>query len=79
MLKREMQIEQAFKSQREYFEIMRDWHAEHDGLAIEPKIREIIEANLISKVLDAGCGEGSILGLLRETQIQDFMEWIYPL
>lgn len=53
----------AFNEIPEYFQIMEEWHKNHGGIAVEQKVWELIENNIEpgSKVLDAGCGEGSIM------------------
>ena len=41
---------------------MRDWHRQHDGIAVEPRVKSAIERHCTpgARILDAGCGEGSV-------------------
>ena len=51
----------AFETNATYYTMMRDWHRQHDGIAVEPPVRRVIERHCIAgaRILDAGCGEGS--------------------
>jgi ubiquinone/menaquinone biosynthesis C-methylase UbiE len=51
-----------FKTNSVYFEMMRAWHARHGGPALEPRVTSIIEQHCWTgaRILDAGCGEGSV-------------------
>src|SRR5215470_18647184 len=51
----------AFETNETYFSMMRDWHRQHDGIAVEPRVKQVIEAHCRpgARILDAGCGEGS--------------------
>lgn len=54
-----------FHENPQYYQMMSQWHAEHGGLALEPATRvfllDVLEALPdASKVLEMGCGEGSI-------------------
>lgn len=53
---------QVFKTNTTYFSMMRDWHERHGGLAVEPEVKALISEHCIPKhkILEAGCGEGSI-------------------
>jgi len=52
----------AFETNETYFTMMRDWHRQHDGVAVEPRVKQVIESHCVpgSRILDAGCGEGSV-------------------
>ena len=56
----EDKIKKAFNTNEEYFQIAREWHGIHGGIAIEPQMERLIRENLKGSVLDAGCGEGSV-------------------
>ncbi len=51
----------AFQTNETYYSMMRDWHRQHGGIAVEPRVRSVIESNCVpgARILDAGCGEGS--------------------
>jgi len=51
----------AFETNETYYLMMRDWHRQHGGIAVEPLVRSSIESNCKPgwRILDAGCGEGS--------------------
>jgi len=51
---------EVFKTERRYYEQIRAHHAAGAGCQIEPHVRELVDAMIRGKVLDAGCGEGSI-------------------
>lgn len=58
-------LRKGFLESKEYYKMIEEWHKEHDGLAIEPITKEKLIKILNSlprksKVLDIGCGEGSI-------------------
>jgi len=56
----------AFETNETYFSMMRDWHRQHDGIAVEPRVKRTIEAHCKAggRILDAGCGEGSVTRFL---------------
>src|SRR5215510_6929568 len=56
----------AFETNETYFSMMRDWHRNHDGIAVEPRVKRTIEAHCAAeaRILDAGCGEGSVTRFL---------------
>ena len=64
-VEREDRFLEAFRSNRRYFEIMQKHHAELGGAAVETEVRQIITSECSKpttrNVLDAGCGEGSVL------------------
>src|SRR5262252_3199909 len=51
----------AFETNETYYSMMRDWHRQHGGVAVEPLVKQNIESNCKpgARILDAGCGEGS--------------------
>lgn len=53
----------SFNTCLQYFEMMRDWHRKHGGVAVEPEMKSFIEQNCKTgyRVMEAGCGEGSIV------------------
>jgi ubiquinone/menaquinone biosynthesis C-methylase UbiE len=55
-------VRKAFNTSKIYFDMMRDWHQRHGGIALEPEVERIIENHCQpgSRILEAGCGEGSI-------------------
>jgi ubiquinone/menaquinone biosynthesis C-methylase UbiE len=65
-------VREAFNSCRAYFEMMREWHRQRDGLAVEPEVKTIIAGQCLtgSRILEAGCGEGSISFLFAQRYTQ---------
>jgi SAM-dependent methyltransferase len=55
-------VADALNSNRRYFEMLRTWHDERGGIAIEPEVLEIITARCQAgrRVLEAGSGAGNI-------------------
>ena len=60
-------IRKKYYENKEYYEMMEEWHKERGGIAIEPVGKHLIEkvcSEISSKsgsvVLELGCGEGSI-------------------
>lgn len=65
MLINEKQIKKYFFENREYYQMMEQWHKDHQGIALESSIKKLLAKNLNvipknSRVLDMGCGEGSV-------------------
>jgi ubiquinone/menaquinone biosynthesis C-methylase UbiE len=52
----------AFETNETYYSMMRDWHRQHGGVALEELVKRTIKSNCNpgSRILDAGCGEGSV-------------------
>lgn len=56
-----MDLWNNLRGNSEYFVLMRDWHREHSGCAVEELTKEFIMRNARNNVLDAGCGEGTVM------------------
>ena len=68
MNKKEEKIVEFFKISKEYFDSIRNFHKKHGGVAIEDEVLKLIFKNITEnmKILDGGCGEGSITNFLAE-------------
>jgi ubiquinone/menaquinone biosynthesis C-methylase UbiE len=55
-------VAQVLNSNSLYFEMLQQWHDNHGGLAVEPDVKRLIEAECRpgSRILEAGSGSGSI-------------------
>lgn len=62
MKKTEAEIIKGFKENVEYFHSLRSCHKKHGDVAIETEVLNLISQNISEniKILDAGCGEGSV-------------------
>lgn len=60
---RKRTVADAFNSSQIYFEMMLSWHQKSGGAALEPEVQSMIDAECEAGhlILDAGCGEGSVL------------------
>jgi ubiquinone/menaquinone biosynthesis C-methylase UbiE len=59
----DQKVSDIFNSNATYYEMMVKWHDLHDGLAVEPEVKAIIESRcrLQANILEAGSGSGSII------------------
>jgi ubiquinone/menaquinone biosynthesis C-methylase UbiE len=59
---RDHQVAAAFKTNATYYQMLRQWHERHDGLAVEPLVRRSIAMECApgARILEAGCGTGDI-------------------
>jgi SAM-dependent methyltransferase len=57
-----LRLQSAFASNRLYFTMMAEHHRRQGGAAIEPEVQQIICQHCVpgARILEAGCGEGSI-------------------
>jgi ubiquinone/menaquinone biosynthesis C-methylase UbiE len=55
-------VAQALNANKLYYEMMQQWHELQGGLAVEPDVKRLIEAECRpgSRILEAGSGSGSI-------------------
>ena len=61
-------VASAFNKNTAYFDMMREWHQGHEGLAVEYEVKGIIESRCAPGylIMEAGCGEGSITNWFAE-------------
>lgn len=63
-------IESEFRTNTRYFEIMTDHHAK-TGVGLEPEMKDLVLGADGGVVLDAGCGEGSIINWIARHGVYD--------
>lgn len=63
-------IESEFRTNARYFEIMTNHHA-RVGIGLEPEMRDMVLSASGGVVLDAGCGEGSIINWVAAQGVYD--------
>jgi ubiquinone/menaquinone biosynthesis C-methylase UbiE len=58
----DLRVSQVFNTNRSYYEIMGEWHDRRGGIAVEPEVKRLIEAECRPgrRILEAGTGCGSI-------------------